>query len=326
MKRALTLFCLWILAVHGVETDYDYVVVGTSPISLFEAIYRTCQGNRVLVVEQAAECGGAWKSITICGIPHVDLGCHEFGKDARVQQFLEQYAGCTIIQNAPRDGGKSAKNWGIYPAGGCYELTHNLELLMEAVGTKLLLNSRLESVYVDTAREIAEVKINGKIYTTPKVVVTGCSDVRMENTWREPVSNHSKYPHIYILIADATPTRFTYAQPGIRGVSRVMNVSQFLGLEETGLQLIAMQIHGESFLQNGPKYFEELKKLKLIDASAELLRTENYIYEQVTLDRGQLQHAFFEILDTSHIANIGSQAEKWKTSMRPWNEIMAKTY
>ncbi len=67
------------ICLHGVETDFDYIVVGSSPFSLFEAIYKRCLGNRVLVVEQGAECGGAWKSITICGVPHVDLGCHEFG-------------------------------------------------------------------------------------------------------------------------------------------------------------------------------------------------------------------------------------------------------
>src|SRR3989338_985439 len=77
--------------------EFDCIVIGTSPISLFEALYKHYSGKRVLILEQSAECGGAWKSIHIFNIPNIDMGCHEISSTPMLNQFLEEYAGCNII-------------------------------------------------------------------------------------------------------------------------------------------------------------------------------------------------------------------------------------
>ncbi len=329
MKRAVAFFCLWIAAAYGFETDFDTVIVGASPITMFEAIYRAKIGERVLVVESAAECGGAWKSIEVCGVPNVDLGCHEFGANKLVEQFLEEYAGCKMIPNAPkRVGGCPGKvDWGVYPLRGCYELTKNLELRMRKAGVALLLKTRLESVYVDNERHIAEVQISGARYRTKKIVVTAYSEVKLENLPEQSPCHRSKYPHLYMLISDPTPTRFTYYQPCIDGVTRLMNVTQFTGLDGTGLQLISLQMRNELALKNGNKCFQELKRLSLVDPSAELVRMESYVFEQGSFDRtvlnkvGGAANTIFEILDTNHIINMGKYLEKWKGVIEPWKTV-----
>ncbi|HEX2579633.1 MAG TPA: FAD/NAD(P)-binding protein, partial [Rhabdochlamydiaceae bacterium] len=201
MRKFFLVLFFWCISLHGIETDFDYIVVGSSPFSLFEAIYHRCLGHRVLLVEQSAEFGGAWKSITICGVPHVDLGCHEFGKDTRLSDFFEEYVGCAMVDASP-EMAKPTPNREFYPSEGCYELTHNLQRLMLHHGVVFLLNSKLETAFVDLNREIVEVKINGMRYTTPKLIVTNNSDIVFENPELEntPKRRPHTYFHVGILI------------------------------------------------------------------------------------------------------------------------------
>ncbi|HUD01594.1 MAG TPA: FAD/NAD(P)-binding protein [Rhabdochlamydiaceae bacterium] len=329
MKKIFLILCFWCVCLHGTETDFDCIVIGTSPFSLFEAIYKRCLGNRVLVVEQGTECGGAWKSITICGVPHVDLGCHEFGRNPKLAQFLEEYAGCKIVGVTP-DLQKPAPNGEFYPSQGCYELTHNLELLMQSLGVILLLNSKMESVFVDTTQNIAEVKINGMRYTTRKLVVTNNSEIKIENP---QVQSHAAHPHTYyhigMLVEDPTPPRFTYRNLHANGASRSTNYTPYsVELQGTGRQLITVQVHGEQNLANAEKFLEALKLQQLLDPNAKLLQMENYIYKQVAFNQSALHKlgpqavALFEIINTGHITNLSQHIEKWKTVLKPWTEMM----
>ncbi len=292
---------------------------------MFEAIYQTSLGKKVVVVEKDAECGGAWKSINICGIEHADMGCHELGSTANIREFLEEYAGCKIVCNAPLHT-EIKENWGFYPSQGCYELIHHLELIMEKIGTMLLLNSKLESVFIDEARKVAEVKINGNRLTTSKIIVTSGAEIYFENLKNRQAQciNKAKYPHLYLLISDPTPSRFTYTNYTGEGASRAMNVTRYVGLEGTGKQLIALQVYGEKYLQSEEKFLAELKKFQLIDPSAEILQTGNYIYEQAIFNKEQMlikNSALIEFIQTGHIGMISVHFTKWKQAMRPWKEI-----
>lgn len=325
----LLLLCLWCLALFGVETDFDEIVVGTTPILMFEAIYKRCEGRRVLVVEQAAECGGAWKSVTICGIPHVDLGCHEFGKNPQIRQFLEKYAGCQLICNAPLSC-QSPDNFEFYPAGGCYELIRNLEYLLQREGVIVWLNHKLESVYLDSDREIAEVRINGMRYTTKKLVLSSCSEIQFENPIARDMyqSRTQTYPHLYLLIEDPTLPRFTYKNLGTNGASRAMNVTPFVGLEGTGRQLIAFQVYSENYLDLADRYLEDLKIQRLIDPQARIVCQQKYTYRQVIFNRnilhllGESANKVFEFIDAGNISHLAHHIDRWTRLMKPWKEAI----
>lgn len=325
MLKYLWLLCLYSFCLYA-EVDFDCLVVGTSPTSMFEAIYQTSLGKRVIVVEQASECGGAWKSINICGIEHADMGCHEFGNAETVRQFLEEYAGCKIVSNTPLKK-PIRENWGFYPSQGCYELIHNLELLMRKLGTVLLLNSKLETVFIDKIRKVAEVRINGKRLSTSKIIVTNGAEIHFENPeYRNPnPPTKTKYPHLYLLISDPTESRFTYMNFSVDGASRAMNVTRYVGLEGSGMQLIAIQVHNEKYFHSAERFFNEFKKQNLVDPNAKIIQTDHYIYEQVACYQAQLginNNQIFEYIHTSHIGQINSYFSKWKQAMRPWKEVM----
>ncbi len=115
---------LYLFGFHLFGADFDCAIVGTSPVPLFEALYRHHSGERVLILEAAAECGGAWKSIDICGIAHADMGCHEISSSIDLNRFLEDYAGCSMI----------SCHTNYYFSNGCFELINNLLKRIRAAG------------------------------------------------------------------------------------------------------------------------------------------------------------------------------------------------
>lgn len=202
MRFILSILLLFQSLFAFATTDFDYVVVGTSPFSLFEALYQAHLGHRVMIVEQDLECGGAWKGIDVCGIRHADLGCHQIGHDMQLKTFLEEYAGCTMVSLdnplLPFTGQSQSAN-GYYFSKGCYELIDHLLQLIEKTNIVLLLNHKLEKVSFDLTQKIARVKIKDKQITTKKLIVTPMSCFSIEN---QPAGNthRSKYYHLYLLI------------------------------------------------------------------------------------------------------------------------------
>jgi len=136
MRLVLTIVFFLKGFLFAVQTDYDVAVVGTSPISMLEAIYHIAKNERVLILEADEKCGGAWKSIDICGITHADLGCHLIGTDNRLKEFFKQYFGCKFIclehpdQEALETHNRCAN--GYYFSEGCYELISHLQRYIES--------------------------------------------------------------------------------------------------------------------------------------------------------------------------------------------------
>ena len=285
--------------------DYDCAVVGTSPVPLFEALYRHHLGQRVLILEAAQECGGAWKSIDICGIKHADMGCHEISSFPELNRFLEEYAGCRIIPC----------NANYYFSQGCFELIHNLSKRIQAAGIPLLTNCRVESVHVDLVKNECHLRTQKGIFTASKVLVTSGSSFDIEGTRPSGRGMH-KFYHLYLLIQDPTPPRFTYRAGIMSGVSRMMNLTSFVELDASGRQLIVLQTYSDQLFGKGDQIVEDLKRANLIDRGAYLLSAESYVYEQGPYFQmshlSQAQRGFFELLNTSHFNVINTYAPKWK--------------
>ncbi|HSX25693.1 MAG TPA: FAD/NAD(P)-binding protein [Chlamydiales bacterium] len=315
MRFIFILFAFSLFAV-----DFDCVVVGTSPFSLFEALYQAHSGKRVLILEEGNECGGAWKSITICGISHADLGCHQIGHDKPLQAFLEEYAGCHLVSlDDPlisfTETTKSSN--GYYFSQGCFELIDHLLQLIQKTDILLLLNHKLEHVWIDPSQTFATLKANDKQLTTSKIITTPMSCFSIDNVPSR--FNKSKHYHLYMLIQDPTPPRFGYQAGTSSGVSRLMNLTHFVGLTNTGRQLLVFQTHSEISLTQGTTFLDDLKKRELLDPSAYILTSESYIYEQGHGSQ-QKHSAIFETINTGHFQSLSNYIAKWKQVLKPFKE------
>jgi hypothetical protein len=327
MMRFISIFLFLFHCLSSFAVDFDVIVVGSSPIPLLEALYQSHSGKRVLIIEESPECGGAWKSIDICGIYPVDLGCHTLGSDRLLHNFLEEYVGCTMVSmdnpHLPFDTGKSPN--GFYPAHGCYEIIHNLLQLIEKTDIVLLLDHTLESVFIDTNEPIAIAKTKSGNFSTSKIFVTPYSNIIIENPLTPSKSrDKAKYYHLYMLIEDPTPLRFSFRNSIASGISRLMNLTYFVGLEDSGTQLIVFQTYGDTYLQSAETYLEVLKKQNLLADSARIIKAEPYIYEQSYYQSNSIKnaHAIFEMLSTNHIQGMSKYIPKWKEILQPFHKAM----
>ena len=298
-------FLLLLFSIHlyAIESDFDCVVVGSSPCCLIEALYQKSLGHRVIVVEQTPDIGGAWKSIDICGISHVDVGCHELGKDPAIYDFLQDYIGCKMVPSGSE----------LYFSKGCLEFIGNLQLLLQKLEIPLLLKTKVDSLYLYFDRQIVEAKFQEKRWTTKKIILSQNSDIKIENLNTPSITPRvAAFPHVYLLIEDPTPPRFTFLEFKAIGATRAMNNTSFVGLEGSGKQLISIQVRREQFLHPGEKFLAELKKQKLVDENAKLLTAENYTYSQLIFPADVIKHfgpktsPLVEILDTAHLKHMWS--------------------
>jgi hypothetical protein len=321
-------FILLFLTVSLFSLDFDVVVVGSSPFSLFEALYQHHSGKRVLILEEAAECGGAWKAIYVCDVPNVDLGCHQIGQDMTLKAFLEEYAGCQIVaQDQPLLPFTSAKSPnGFYFSKGCYELIDHLLRLINATDIVLLTNTKLESVSLNLAEHTVLLHTQSRDYTAGKIIATPMSSFAIQPSTPTQNLNKSSYYHLYLLLQDPTPPRFTYHGGIGSNTSRVMNLTHFVGLTDTGRHLIVVQTHSEASLTTPQIYLDSLKQHNLIDPSAYLLKSEPYIYQTGTLNQSLIQQlkaqSLIEVIQTGHFQNLTSHIARWKQALKPYNEIV----
>lgn len=70
-------------------TDYDAVIVSTSPVCLMTAVALRTQGKRVLLVDQSPVVGGAWITTDLAGFENVEVGCHLIDPDPAVYRFMQ---------------------------------------------------------------------------------------------------------------------------------------------------------------------------------------------------------------------------------------------
>ena len=76
-------------------------IIGSSPISLFEAIYQDKLGNQVTVFDEKKQIGGAWANINYGGELDVELGCHIWDVDKKTYTFIERFIGEALIALQP---------------------------------------------------------------------------------------------------------------------------------------------------------------------------------------------------------------------------------
>ena len=156
------------------------------------------------------------------------------------------------------------------------------------------------------------------------------SGIQIENgSIPAPANSRSKYYHLYLLIQDPTPPRFTYNGGGVvGGISRIMNLTQFAGMADTGRQILVFQTHNEQNLSNGQVFLDALKSRNPIDKSAYILKEEARIYESYYLNQSMIHQMnageFFEVLNTGHFQSLSTYIAKWKQVLKPYAEAVSR--
>lgn len=310
--------------------DFDCIVIGTSPIPLCEAIYQAQSGKRVLVLDQWPVSGGAWQSITACGVPHVDMGCHQLvGANIVVKEFLENYLGCKMVpMEKPLESCSDPYCPDFYFSKGCHELIQNLEKIITQSPIVYLLNHSVDTVVVHEDHLV--VKTRGKEFSTDKVITIPCGYFKLEGEqihYQTSPPSLLKYWHLYLLIQDPSSPKFSYMNYFYTGISRCMNLTHFMGLTGSGTQLFVFQSHNKEAIWMQEEILADMKKKNLLDPSAYILKSDIFIYEQYPYNTswyhrlpGSIKE-HFEILDTSAFGSMSRYITKWEQVMKPYKEL-----
>jgi hypothetical protein len=329
-------FCLLLLLQLSLfAADYDCILVGSSPFSLVEALYQHQLGKKVLIIEKDVRCGGAWQTIPICGVPHAELGCHSIpsGNDIVLKNFLEEYVGCKIVSidtpSSPFIAGQGQNGW--YFSKGCYELVSQLLKLIAKTTIQIKTSCKVDNISIETSKKMAIVETPLGFYSTNKLILTPMSSLAIKSAINLPQNLHkSKHYHLYMLIQDPTPPTFSYRGGVAQGISRMMNMTHFIGLYGTGTQLIAFQTNDEKSLLNEKIYLDALKTSRLIHQDACILKTETYIYETGHFNQNLIDqigaYGIIEVLQTGVLPGMTKYIPKWKGALRPYREVMHEEY
>jgi len=98
---------------------YDTIFIGTSMISVLEAVYQSLCGKSVLMVDQQNEMGGAWVSLDLFGLHDVENAVHYLLPDPYASDFMRDVLTWEVI---PSEG-----KYRVFPLpfGGCWKVPYD---------------------------------------------------------------------------------------------------------------------------------------------------------------------------------------------------------
>ncbi len=317
-------------SISAYQTDYDYIAIGSSPIMMLEALYHHHLGNRVMIVEGAEECGGAWKSIEICGIKHVDMGCHTAGGNTKMIDFLENYVGINMVPMVPNDKGKKKSHGNYYPQAGCYELIEQILKLVSAANIPLSIGHKVSSIYLHENLDYADVLIDGRTYTTKKLLVCHGTELNNESEPSYQNSSPREFPHIYLLVKDSSPDHFIYTGGGAHNglsIVRVSNLTPYCDLNGSDKKIFAFEVRSKTPQNFADLCLDYLHSKSLIGKNARLLNSETYTYSKAYLPRNFSNKLspkgkeMFVYVNTTAIWNIANFASAWEKVFPLYQEV-----
>ncbi len=193
-----------------VSSDFDYVLVGSGPLMLLEAIHLDAQGSTVLIVDEQAQIGGAWRSLMIHGFADVENGVHYLTPNSVAMRFLEDVLGVPVavvkgkyrylsiagrLVRVPYDSpiskaltsvleGRSILNVAkdvvynraifspsMYFTGGSPSLLLQLESLVKASGVKIVFSTRIHAASYH-GNGTVEVDLGHRSLLTKRLVIS----------------------------------------------------------------------------------------------------------------------------------------------------------
>lgn len=79
------------------KESFDYIVIGSSPLMLLQAIVLADDGYSVCVVDRESQRGGAWKTHSLEIDFHVEIACHLIEVFPSVYEYLSEISGVPFV-------------------------------------------------------------------------------------------------------------------------------------------------------------------------------------------------------------------------------------
>jgi len=73
------------------NTQFDAIIIGSSPILLIEALYLSSRGHKIAIFEKKSYLGGAWYTKPLWGMSNVETGCHYIESGKKIMIFSANF-------------------------------------------------------------------------------------------------------------------------------------------------------------------------------------------------------------------------------------------
>jgi hypothetical protein len=81
---------------------YDYVLIGSGPISIIESIFLNSKKKSVLIVDDKKQLGGAWVTTDLGLYGKLEIGCHIWSYNKNAYDFLKEFLQLKLIKLEPQ--------------------------------------------------------------------------------------------------------------------------------------------------------------------------------------------------------------------------------
>lgn len=206
--------------------DFDWAVIGSSPLSMAKAAYLSAAGYRTVLIDERERIGGAWGDLTVFGLAAVQRSTHILTPNQRGYRFIEEVLGQRLIEMTPQPiyldaaagerqtypaARKPFNNFAEYEgtvrslAGGSRGFVNDLAVANQAHGTDIRLATTVNTITFRTDGVDLSLN-NGAHLTASKVALTQGSAVAVYGTPELTLYN----PHMFLnysmfLLVNAKP-------------------------------------------------------------------------------------------------------------------------
>ncbi|MEQ8228960.1 MAG: FAD-dependent oxidoreductase [Rhodospirillales bacterium] len=196
------------------ETDFDWAVVGGSPLAMAKAAYLSAAGYKVVLIDERERLGGAWGDLTVFNLAAVQRSTHILTPNQRGYRFIENVLGQRLIEMDPQPicldaktgerhpypmDDKPFKNFAGYEgtvrflAGGSRNFVNDLAAANHVHGTDIQLGTTVNAItFRDSGTELS--LNDGRRLTASRVALTQGSAVAIYGTPERMLYN----PHVYM--------------------------------------------------------------------------------------------------------------------------------
>ena len=241
-------------------------IIGSGPISLFEALYQAKLGNQVVIFEQKENIGGAWSTVQYDDGEDYEVGCHIWDVHKKSYRFLEQFLDdkLTPLQPSPNIIYKNNKfpyDWKnniillkllknnfkgylsirkyikpviikrkyFYPKGGSAQLIKQLKYELISNRVEVRLDSEVKGLKkINNSWELQE---SSRTHFFDRIIVSSMSMIK-EISFDEQnfVLKHKEtvFTHFHLIIKGKTPNPISYIRVmGHRFIHRISDISSY---------------------------------------------------------------------------------------------------
>ena len=254
-------------------------IVGSSPISLFEAIYQAKKGSQVVVYDSSDRIGGAWSSIEYENGLNLEMGCHIWDVDKETYRFIERFLdqklkplkpypliiykkrafpydwknNILLLKTLKHDlkGYVSGKKFikpilksrkYKYPEGGSKQLLDRLLEELNQLGVKVILNSTISKV--NQVKGGWDITVNENDEFVNQLILTslsGINSVNLNNKIIKPKYKSSTFYHFHLILGGVIEKKkLSYVR--IMGHKFIHRVSDITAYSHTKNQIISVGV------------------------------------------------------------------------------------